>query len=690
MNLRTTAILLLIFAAIGAAWWITRGSTHAPADNPATTPANTPLIAEGLIRAEQVRAIQITRPGHVPVHLTNLRGRWRMTQPVAFDADAYTTAQLVQALLAFADLGEAQVDTGPGFGEITLHTDDHALVLTFGQRIGGGIAKLQVNQAPPRLVGDRIHTLLENLNPVDLLTKQLATPSPFITHAFTVTTPQGTTRLEQTRDRWAIDGDPAQPALNEHVPGYVDVTGYLNTPNATPITRFVPLPTAGLSAYGLDRPRVRVDYETDPPDSPDAPDARSTLLIGGPETLEATHYYAAYTREDETQPVVFVLPAAFSISLAQTTDHFRDPRLTRLLPTEIGHISVPGAWAATLTDLQGSLLAPTRPLRGDLATLRDTVTACLTATAHGYRLPAPAEAGWAEPITLRWSRTNHSKAQFVTVYRADTGLPELTGEDGTPYCLVVNAGETYGRLIPASIIDALLAIPDLELPEGMVDAGRVGLSLRRRACPDLGRDRAGISILLFLTQRREGAKKRQSARCFRINRIQDRILSSRQNRRLKRLLRFPLRLRASAPLREIQSVKFRSIRVYRWFQPAWLGAGSVRHLDMFSPHAEARRRRGKTTGGCLRISRSHLVILSKSKAQRASALFFAPSRLCVRSDPSVCISGFNPPSLGRTQSPPPLGAASHPSLCMSIGTPAFQPSRWCFAASLRSAESRRK
>ncbi len=463
MNPRTTLILVVLLAAIGAAWWLTRGQADAPP--PETTPQGPVALFEaGEFEHPLVTSITINWPGREPVRLEKQRGRWRMTSPVAFAADDRTVGQFLQTIAGYADLGATEANSNAPQAEVTVTMADQTLVLRFGERVGGGMARLAVGDRPARLVEGRIHDFLERFDPTDLLSKKLEAPTGYTTDAFTVTTLDGSTRLELADGRWLIDGDPAQPALGEPVPGYIDIDGYLNIPNATSIERFEPLPNAPPSAYGLDRPRVRIDYEA--ADTTGAP-FRSTLRVGGPADTEGTLYYATYAHAGDDSPVVFVLPAEFSVVMAQPTDRFRDPRLFTLAPEQIARIVVEGDWTLDLTDERGSIIGPGRPLDRTMTGLRDRVTMLAEATAKGYGTVNP-QAFTNGIFSITLDPIGGGETQRVRLFPPHAYTTEAPDPDRRDY-LAVREGESVGLLISIEVLQGLSDLELMDIPLERID-----------------------------------------------------------------------------------------------------------------------------------------------------------------------------------------------------------------------------
>ncbi|XAL99200.1 DUF4340 domain-containing protein [Phycisphaeraceae bacterium D3-23] len=467
MNLRTTLVLLIVLLAVGAGWWLTRSLPDTPAPSTQTDDGPTPIFPADVLKPQRIDRIEITQPGRPDVVLEQVRGRWRMTEPIAFEADAKTINQLIATLAAFADLGPAQgaaVDGSDAIAQLVLTGSDTTHTVFLGPRVGGGMGSILRGNQSPRLVADTLHGFFERYDPTDLLSKQLATPTAYGTTRFTVTTPQATTHLEQIDDQWYIDGDTAQPALNHPVAGYADIAGYLNIPSATPIERFVVQPGADLSPYGLRRPSVRIDYETP---GLDGETDTSTLLIGSPTDAQRTSYFATYFHEGETRPVVFVLPAEFSIVMAKSADDFRDPRLFTTPPLEIERIEVRGEenWAINLTDERGSIITPSRSISGDAALLRERVTALVTANAKGYMDPAEVDAEPYPPVTISVVPTLGRPAERVTFYYWDS-TPQLANEAGEQHVIAIRESETRGMLIPWIAFEQL---GDLEVKEALIE-----------------------------------------------------------------------------------------------------------------------------------------------------------------------------------------------------------------------------
>ncbi|MEM9414483.1 MAG: DUF4340 domain-containing protein [Planctomycetota bacterium] len=454
MNLRTTLVLFIVLLAVGAAWWLTRSlpDTPAPTENTADEPKT--IFPADSLRPQRIDRIEITQTNKPPVVLEQERGHWRMVEPIRFDADAKIVNQLITTLAAFADLGPAPgaaIDGSDAIAQLALTGKDTEHTVRLGPRVGGGMGALQRDGQTPRLVNDTLHGFFERYDPTDLLSKQLATPSAYSTSRFTITTPQSNTRLQRIDEQWYIDADTAQPALSEPVDGYPDVAGYLNIPNANPIERFVIQTGDDLAPYGLAQPSVRIDYEV--PGS-DGQTKSSSLLIGSPTDAQNTSYFATYFQEGDLRPVVFVLPAEFSIVMAKSADDFRDPRLFTTPPLEIERIDVQGEdnWTLHLTDDRGSIITPARSISGDAARLRERVAALAGATAKGYMSPADVEDEPYPPVTITVVPTLGRPAERVTFYYWDS-TPQLENEDGELHVIAVREGETVGMLIPWRVFE---------------------------------------------------------------------------------------------------------------------------------------------------------------------------------------------------------------------------------------------
>lgn len=476
MKLRTTLILLVVLAVVAGAWWMTRGLGGMPMQDPdPPKPEVVALFAQTPVDVSAIERFVITRPGKDEAVFVRTRGRWRIISPVVFNADAGTISQLLQSVAALRDLGPAE--SAPGNNPraiLTLHGEGEPRVVTFGRSLGGGLAQVQVDSGETRLVDNILHDFFDRYDPVDLLSKQLTLPTAYNTDTFAVQTLEGDTRLVRDDDRWLIDGDPSQPALSEPVPGYADIEGYLNIPNATKLERFVPLAEgiANPAAYGLsaETARVRIDY--------DYRDARgqervATLSIGAPADPAGASYYATVTEPGQAASVVFVLPADYAIVLGKPADAFRDPRVflapldevERLVVEPDGHTG----WWLGLTDARGSILAPGRASGAGVDRLRGALEGLIAQRAQGYVELATLDGGWGNPMRITLQPTHGREPEVVTIYFPDAAADPQDPTTMTQ-CLVACPGRSFGLLIDRAAVEDLLGVRELDLPfEEVVD-----------------------------------------------------------------------------------------------------------------------------------------------------------------------------------------------------------------------------
>jgi len=467
MKLRTTLILLAVLAVVGGAWWLTRGLTDAPPEEPAdTTPEPTALFPEGTLDLAKIDRFDIVRPDGSHTTFTKNRGRWWITYPVWFSADDTTVRQLLQSVAALRDLGPAE----PG-GEanptatISLYGDGDTRVILFDDTLGGGLGRVRVDNRGPRLVGDVLHDFLKRYDPVDLLSNQLNLPNAYNTLAFTLTTRDDRIEFRQHDGRWFIDDTYGQPVLDEPVEGCIDIAGYLNIPNATKIERFVPVAVANNNptAYGLDDPeaRVRIDYFYN---AGDGQTRSATLTIGAPADPERNSYYAAVSEPGQPGSAVFVLPAEFSIVLSKTMTDFIDPRVYSITPAQVGRVELLGAWSLPLADERGSLIDPRRARSGSYAELRSVLEPLLSARSRDYQNYWETRGRWREAARLRIVPTLGGEPELVTFFKPAPPSDTAAQEPGDTDYLALREHESVGMRIPAELVEALIEVGDLDLP----------------------------------------------------------------------------------------------------------------------------------------------------------------------------------------------------------------------------------
>ena len=468
MKLRTTLILLIVLTLIGGAWWLTRGLGDAPATDPGVTdPKPIALFPQDTLDVAKIDCFEITRPGKDTAVFTRTRGRWQLTEPVVFGADASTVNQLLQSIAALRDLGPAQTDgrTASPIATVTLHGDGEPRQLYFQETVGGGLAIIRVGAAEPRLIDDILHGFFRRYDPVDLLSKQLATPNAYNTDSVIIYSREGETRLDHADGQWVLNEDPGQLALSEPVEGCIDVAGYLNIPNATKIEAFIPLSqsTTHPAAYGLDpaSARIRIAYRYR---TTDGQNRQTTLSIGAPVDAQGNSYYAMLSAPDQASAVVFVLSAEFSIVLAKEADDFRDPRVFSLLPIQAERIELLGVWSLPLTDERGNLLDPRRARPISLAALREALTPLLSARSRDYVSDWQNTGRWEPTARVRVTPTLGGEPELVTFYRQLLPDESADTEPGDERYLAVRDQESVGMLIATDVVDAILALRDLELP----------------------------------------------------------------------------------------------------------------------------------------------------------------------------------------------------------------------------------
>ena len=396
MNFRTTLILLALLAGTAVAYWLTRDTDTAAMPRGDENLAVELLLAQSEFRFERINHFTLERPGKPTIDLAKTAGQWHMTTPGRFNINISKFDQLLTALRSI-EVVERQ-STSPTSHEelatVTLHAGDDLLTLHFGSQIGNGLGRIHLNETDDTyIIKDDLHNLLTSLAPSAMLASRLSTPTDIVSRRIEIISDRGEVTLHRINSKWYLDEQGRERALSEPLDDYIDVAGYLNIPNASDIVKFESLPAGDLASYGFSHPRLVVRYTYV---DTDFTTKTSVLTIASPYDSSGKNYYATYTMQDDPQPVVFVLPAEFSIVMARIADEFRDPRLIETHPAKIASLRIEPAGAApvelSFTSDQAEATGLPEGAQLNQARANELINALATGRAMAYE-PLPLDQG---------------------------------------------------------------------------------------------------------------------------------------------------------------------------------------------------------------------------------------------------------------------------------------------------------
>jgi len=459
VNLKTTLALLVVLLAIGgAAWWLGRPDAAASDPGNVRTQSRQPLLPQQLINLNRLTRIEIQQPGSTCV-LENTDTGWRMTSPVnaPINPAAITEIQGVLGVQSYMPGEEERLnkptDKAADYA-IALHANDQHVTVSLRETLGGGYSRvtLEHGDTQARYTTEiALHHLLTNIDPTALLASRLDTPTALTAQHVEIDSAAGDIVLRKVDSRWYLgEQGTDQRALSVFLDGFTSVPGYLNITGAADIVQYLPLDTDNPATMGLDRPRAVLRYTLAGEDDGTARTAE--LRVGSPADLEKKTYFVSYRGPESDRSVYCVLPWNFSAVLVRPADDFRDPRV---METQPGLIESLGGGRS---DTGQFLLEMPQAQQGQVDPLANALTQLAASRAVGFVsvtvLPD-------EPIGyLTFKSRIGNEAEQLRFYTDPDTTPENEGQT----ILVVRNDESIALRILAEPINHVFDVVNEQAP----------------------------------------------------------------------------------------------------------------------------------------------------------------------------------------------------------------------------------
>jgi hypothetical protein len=343
MNFKTTVILIVLLAAVGA--YLLVDHWVAPSQTTGQSDGQTGLAGEGTrlfeAQAKDVTKVQITPASGPKLVLQKMEGQWRLTEPVSAPADSFEADDFVRSLVELRTRGQVQATgdkaaaTGldqPGYRvELTL---DSGKVIQFaiGQRAAiGDVMYVQVQgQQQAQIVPADLWTKLQN--PADQLRdKRLVTASATDIHQLQIHTPKAELRLQKEGERWRLTAPADMPAETSAVSDLLfDITGLR-------ADGFVAADSPEAARARFDHPQATVFFSTTPPATQPATAPAGVSIIFG--AYENSLRDKVYVKISDSGAIAKV-PASALASLSKKPLELRDKNVVEIDPAKVSQWSL--------------------------------------------------------------------------------------------------------------------------------------------------------------------------------------------------------------------------------------------------------------------------------------------------------------------------------------------------------------
>jgi hypothetical protein len=349
MNLKITLSLVAVLAIAIAALLLTPGneSTTQKSGTTETAAADSeekPVIPREALGSELNRITFNSARQDTVLKLERIDGRWWVTTPNQFPANAKQVDELLNQLSAMKGRGAKQnkpngfVNDSPG---VHLQHGNQETKVYLSKRLGAGRAILTVKYGD-RMQGlnssDALPELFGALNPNSYYGKAITPPLMPEIGRIEFNTPEGQSVLVQRDEQWWIgDDESPERALAQDVgddPGIAQYFTLLQTIELIEVQDH----DASPAAFGLENPVIRismtgVDHTGDDNESLE-------LKVGAPADLEDQTRFISINYGGQRKPAVFTVATEYALLLGQSAKAFRDPRIVTTPPSLIQTITL--------------------------------------------------------------------------------------------------------------------------------------------------------------------------------------------------------------------------------------------------------------------------------------------------------------------------------------------------------------
>lgn len=366
MNFKTTLFLLVLLAIVGAFFLWDKDNPAEDPDAPQVDQTKQPLLKADAFDKDKIASVTIEKDGKT-VTIKKTGTEWMQTAPVSFKLNSWSAGKPGESALSLTYTEKltagkngtptlADVKLDKPLAIVTVKFNDDTKVQTFklGRRGIGGRAYLMLNDdASLYVVNDELHKTILDDDVTDWRSKSLKAPTEGQINQLTKVDDKGTLQVVKADGKWAFAGEHTGRVSRDAV------SELLGAINGIYISKFVADKPADLSAYGLDKPLVKVTMqlpsapaekkedakESDNKESESKEDTSTTpryqtFVVGGPVDLKKERYFATLADGTDVGDVVFEISKSDFEKFGKDADSLRDANLTPLVSTDMTRILI--------------------------------------------------------------------------------------------------------------------------------------------------------------------------------------------------------------------------------------------------------------------------------------------------------------------------------------------------------------
>jgi hypothetical protein len=327
MNFKTTLVLLVLLVAIGVYFAVSHLHSGTP-----ETDTSTKVVGKIVdIDSGAVKQVGVTYADGKKLVIERAGAGWKMTQPVAANADTFAVEQLVSSVTGLQSHGQMPADqvatVGLDHPKLTIDVtsnDGKTETVKVGEKskISDDLYVMLDGKTQPEIVSsgsyDQLSKAAESYR-----SKKLVDASSDQIRSVTLTREGQSIHLEKRGTSWTITQPSETPAEESEVSSLLSGLTDLNA------TEFVANPQAP-AAYGLTTPMATVQFTTGSPTT-----APITVVFGRYDSVLQKNIYA----QVNGGPIVTV-PASSEATFTKTALDLRNRNVVEIDPTAVEKISL--------------------------------------------------------------------------------------------------------------------------------------------------------------------------------------------------------------------------------------------------------------------------------------------------------------------------------------------------------------
>ncbi len=343
MNYKSTLVLLILVAALGAYFFLSPQKPDAPVDDTPSAGGDrdkggTPVLDFSAWNVEKIDGVGFNTSRQTM--LARREGEdWVLTEPVRWRMNEHDIPNLInitgnvryfEKLKDGANLQDLKLD--PPLATVTLYpkSGKEPLALEVGRMGVAGAGYLKIKGKPEvYVVEDSLHKLVLDREATDWRSQSLAgVPGPERADLVDVVIGPEGFKFQRVNGRWVLEGEKGGRVDQDTVNALVFGMGRAYA------AKFVEDKPADLKRYGLDKPRAVVSLRAPLDPQATAKGATTqpasvvgTLRIGAPTDLSASGYYAMWSTSNHPSTVVFTLGKVTAETFMREVESYRERRL---------------------------------------------------------------------------------------------------------------------------------------------------------------------------------------------------------------------------------------------------------------------------------------------------------------------------------------------------------------------------